>query len=61
MYPLSIWLWGASIVVIILPWSILARAGHAGIGLAVSAVVLVGVLTLRWAFRRRNNSAGNST
>lgn len=60
-YPVSIWLWGASIVVVILPWSILARAGHAGIGLAASAAVLVGVLAIRWALRRQNDRSGNST
>lgn len=60
-YPLSVWLWGASIVVVILPWSILARAGHSGIGLAVSAAVLVGVLTIRLALRRQTHQCGSST
>lgn len=44
IYPLRIGLWGASIVVVILPWSILVRAGHGGIELTVGGVVLVGVL-----------------
>ncbi len=48
MFPMSIWLWGASIVVVILPWSILARAGHPATGWAVSAVVLVGLVLVRW-------------
>jgi Flp pilus assembly protein TadB len=55
-YPLSIWLWGASIVVAILPWSILARAGHPGIGWAISAVVLVSLIYVRWRLRRRQKA-----
>lgn len=60
-YPLSIWLWGASINAAILPWAILTRDGHAGIGLAVSGVVLAGVLAIRRASRRQNDSTGTST
>jgi Flp pilus assembly protein TadB len=54
-YPLSIWFWGASIVVVILPWSILARAGHPGIGWAISAVALVGIIFVRWRLKQRQN------
>jgi len=54
-YPLSIYLWGASVVLVILPWSILARAGQAGIGLGVSAAVLIVVLGIRWRLRMRQN------
>jgi hypothetical protein len=46
-FPMSIWLWAASVIVVILPWSLLGRAGHAGIGLAVSAGVLAVVLYIR--------------
>ena len=60
-YPLSIWLWGASIIVVILPWSILARARHPAIGFVISAVVLVGVIYVRWRLKRRQNKhAANS-
>jgi len=55
MFPMSIWLWGASIVVVILPWSILARAGHPATGWAVSALVLVGLVLVRWRLKRRQN------
>ncbi len=52
-YPLGIWSWGASIIVVILPWSILARAGHPGIGGAISAAVLVGLIFVGWRQKRR--------
>jgi Flp pilus assembly protein TadB len=61
MYPLSIWLWGASIVVIILPWSVLARAGQPGIGGAISAVVLVILVYMRWRLKRRQTKHGASS
>ncbi len=55
MYPSSIWFWGASIVVVILPWSILARAGQPGIGWTISAVALVGIIFVRWRLKQRQN------
>lgn len=60
-YPLSLWLWGVSIVVVILPWSILARAGHPGIGWAISSVVLVGLIFVRWRLKRRQNEQAASS
>jgi Flp pilus assembly protein TadB len=55
-YPLSIWLWGASAIAVVLPWSILAGAGYAGIGWAVSAVVLLGVVLIRWRLQHRRQN-----
>ncbi len=54
MHPLSIWIWGAWVVLVPLSWSI-AGQHHEGIGVALSGVVVILLLVIRWRLRQRRN------
>ncbi len=55
-YPFSIWLAGMLVVIALLPWALLARAGHGGLGVAVSAIVVVCEVAM-FGLRRRHGRA----
>jgi len=61
-FPFSIWLAGAAVTVALLPWALLTRHGHSGLGLAASgAVVVVEVLAWMRSRRRRKPSQASTS
>jgi hypothetical protein len=55
-FPIGVWLWGARVVAVLLPWSILTRNHHPVLGLVLSALVLV--ILVAFAVRKRRRSSG---
>jgi hypothetical protein len=53
-YPFSIWIFGMSVIVSLLPWALLARGGYTPAGLAASALTTVIVIALNVWRRRRS-------
>ncbi len=61
VFPMSIWLWFAAIICILLPWSILNRPNQVVLGYSLSGVMLILVLGLRiYVHRRRRHTSGNA-
>lgn len=51
-FPRDLWIRSCAVAVIILPWTLLGRAGYGTVGVIASAVVAVGLWTARRALRR---------
>jgi Flp pilus assembly protein TadB len=54
IYPLSVWLWGAAVVLVLIPWALLNRLGYSGVGVAASAALALVLVELRRRRRRRS-------
>jgi hypothetical protein len=50
-FPIGVWLWGARVLVVLLPWSILGGNHHPTLGLLLSVLVLV--ILVGFAVRKR--------
>jgi hypothetical protein len=51
-FPIQVWRWGASGVVVLLPWAFLAHSHHVVLGLVGSGIVLLAIAIVRFRVRR---------
>jgi hypothetical protein len=54
IYPMSVWLWGGAVVLVLLPWSLLTRYAHeGGWGVLASVFTAVGLYAIRRRYLKR--------
>lgn len=58
MYPFGLWLLGASVVVVLLPWAVLTRNGHKTLGLVAGAAMALVVVAFHVWRGRRSSGTG---
>lgn len=59
-FPIQVWLWGAAVVLVMLPWGLLAHAHHVVAGLACSGVVLVLLVVIKLRRARGQRARADS-
>ena len=58
IYPFGLRLFGASVLVVLVPWAVLSRNGHKTLGLVAGAATALVVVALHVWRRRRLSSTG---